>query len=91
MPSDEKPAPAPEPHPDPLTESFIKRALAMYEGRVSPEMLATLREILTDAAENHPMAKAILAQLRSRPGVDKSGKVAKKDIDPAAGSGSEGA
>lgn len=81
--------PALEPHPDPLAESFIQRALATYEGRVPPEMLATLREILTDAADNHPMAKTILAQLRSRAESEESGKMAKKD--PAAGNGSEGA
>ncbi len=63
------------PHPDPLTEDFIQQALAKFQGKVSAEDMATLHEILSDAADNHPMAQAILKQLRSRPGVDKSGDV----------------
>jgi len=51
-------------HTDPLLEATIARALAPYIGRVSPQVLATMREGIEEMLTTDELALAMIEQLR---------------------------
>ena len=71
----------PKPMRDPIVEAQIERSLSRYAGLVTPEMMATLREVLEDALTTHPVALKLVDSLRERPAPDASGTVPKPDAD----------
>jgi hypothetical protein len=73
----------PKPVLDPIVEAQIARSLARYAGLVTPEMMATLREVLEDALTTHPVALKLVDSLRERAVPDASGTVPKPGVDDA--------
>ena len=84
----------PMPALDPIVEAQIARSLARYAGLVTPEMMATLREVLEDALTTHPVALKLVDSLRERAVPDASGAVPKAGSERGeggeGGEGSEG-
>jgi hypothetical protein len=70
----------PKPALDPIVEAQIARSLSRYAGLVTPEMLATLREVLEDALTTHPVALKLVDSLRERAAPDVSGTAPKADV-----------
>ena len=68
---------------DPIVEAQIERSLSRYAGLVTPEMMATLREVLEDALTTHPVALKLVDSLRERAAPDASGTVPKAGVDAA--------
>jgi hypothetical protein len=56
-----------KPPTDPYVEAQIERALGRYKGKMSPEMLAAMRERLEEMLTTHPVAVGLLEQLRKTP------------------------
>lgn len=71
----------PKPAPDPIVEAQIERSLSRYAGLVTPEMMATLREVLEDALTTHPVALKLADSLRERAAPDASGVVPKSSAE----------
>ncbi len=70
----------PKPALDPIVEAQIERSLSRYAGLVTPEMMATLREVLEDALTTHPVALKLVDSLRERTAPDASGTVPKPGV-----------
>jgi hypothetical protein len=73
----------PKPVHDSIVEAQIERSLSRYAGLVTPEMMATLREVLEDALTTHPVALKLVDSLRPRAVPDASGTVPKPGADDA--------
>jgi hypothetical protein len=80
-------------HKDPLIEEQIERAMKPYLGVLPQHALDTMREILEDTLETHPVATGILGQLRQRQPVESSGTQVSEDAkdDEAKDGSKEGA
>lgn len=74
----------PKPVLDPIIEAQIERSLSRYAGLVTPEMMATLREVLEDALTTHPVALKLVDSLRERTVPEASGTVPKPSADDVA-------
>lgn len=69
---------------DPIVEAQIERSLSRYAGLVTPEMMATLRDVLEDALTTHPVAQKLVDSLRERTVPDASGTVPKPGAEEVA-------
>jgi hypothetical protein len=67
---------------DPLVQKTIEATLATYRGRVPPDMLRSLREVLEDALSTDPYAVALIRQLKARPVPVTSGVEVRQDALP---------
>jgi hypothetical protein len=63
-----------QPPKDPYVEAQIERQLKPLVGKVTPDMLAAMRERLEEMLTTHPTAVGLLDQLRKHPVPDASGE-----------------
>lgn len=66
------------PDDDPMVQQIIEASIAPYRHRVSPEMLADMREVLVLFLTTHPEAARAVDSLRPRAGRVSSGQVVRE-------------
>ena len=64
---------------DAMIEGLLDEALLDYDGEVTPEVLAEMREALGDLLAAHPDGQAMLRQLEADPVIDKSGTLGRDE------------
>ena len=74
------------PDEDSIVQQIIEASIATYRHRVTPEMLADMREVLVLFLTSHPVAARVVDSLRPRAGRVSSGQVVREtaaEAEPA--------
>jgi hypothetical protein len=66
------------PDDDPIVEQIIEASIAPFRHRVTPELLADMREVLVLFLTSHPEASRAVDGLRPRAGRVSSGQVVRE-------------
>jgi hypothetical protein len=72
------------PDDDPIVEQIIEASIAPIRHRVTPELLADMREVLVLFLTSHPEASRVVDRLRPRAARVSSGQVVRETSEVAA-------